>query len=135
MAPRQPGKTTKKKAVAARPAEVDPLPDTAQPAEVLRREVLAGDDLVRVPLGPSEEIVECLPSRQWRSSAIHALNTGDFETWAEGCLTEDGYDVWHDVDPTAEEIEEFLKSFKATEGIHPLQSRASRRASMRNRRR
>jgi hypothetical protein len=135
MAPRQPGKTTKKKAVAARPVEVDPLPETAQPAEVLRREALADDDLVRVPLGPSEEIVECLPSRQWRSSATRALNEGDFETWAEKCLTNDGYDVWVEVDPTVEEIEEFFEAFKAAEGIHPLQSRASRRASMRNRRR
>lgn len=104
--------------------------------EPLQRELLTdAADTVTVSLGPDEVPVTVLPQRLWRSSAMRALNRGDFEAWAEKSLTEAGYDVWLDVDPTVEEIEAFFEEFAKTAGISPGGSRASRRSSNAMRRR
>lgn len=69
------------------------------------------------------------PLNKWRSSAMRALNTGDFETWAEKVLTDDDYDTWMDVDPTVDEINEFFESISDGLGVDRGNSRASRRQS------
>ncbi|GAA3037060.1 hypothetical protein [Streptomyces glomeratus] len=55
--------------------------------------------------------VEMLPINKWRKSAMQAIQLGDLETWAESCLTDDGLDVWDELDPTMEEVGEFFASF------------------------
>lgn len=52
--------------------------------------------------------IEVAPLRQWRSRALRALRQGDFETWAEGCLTDDGLATWRAVDPTIAQVEDFF---------------------------
>jgi hypothetical protein len=110
--------------------------DTKNELEVLKSEALAdADDLTKVPLGSDGQIVEVLPQRVWRSSALDALNNGRFGEWAEKCLTEDGYDTWEDVDPTLEEIEEFFAAVGEANGMSPLASRRLRRSAARARKR
>jgi len=109
--------------------------DTKSELEVLRSEALSdADDLTKIPLGPDGQIVEILPQRLWRTSAMDALNSGRFSAWAEKCLTEDSYDIWEDVDPTMEEIEEFFAAVGEANGMSPLESRRLRRSAARARR-
>jgi hypothetical protein len=79
--------------------------------------------------------VEVLPVKQWRKSAMIALQSGDLETWADLCLTDDGYDVWDELDPTFGEIAEFFGSFgdemAAVDIQVPGVNRAQRRAQRR----
>lgn len=68
------------------------------------------------------------PMRDWRSSGVHALRTGDFERWAETCLVEDDYaNVWAAIDPTLDMIETFLETWKEVTGNNTGKSRALRR--------
>lgn len=66
------------------------------------------------------------PVNKWRSSALKALNTGDFETWAQKTLSPEDYKVWTDLDPTMEEVEAFFKDAQNFLGTDPGKSRASR---------
>lgn len=82
--------------------------------------------------------IEILPVQQWRSSAMKALKEGDLDLWAERCLSDDGLDVWEELDPTFAEIGEFFASFSdemaAAESQQPQSNRATRRAGARGRR-
>jgi hypothetical protein len=75
--------------------------------------------------------VEVLPVSKWRRTAMAALRTGDIDTWADLCLTDDGYDVWEELDPTMGEIAEFFASFgdemAAVDIVPPGGNRAQRR--------
>lgn len=75
------------------------------------------------------------PVKKWRSSALHALRQGDLETWAEGTLSDDDWDIWQEVDPSLEEIEDFFETINKGLGTSPGNSRASRRSSARTKRR
>lgn len=67
------------------------------------------------------------PLQQWKSSAMRALNAGDFETWAERTLDDDGWEVWQDCDPSLDEIDAFFGTFDL--GVGRGNSRGSRRSS------
>lgn len=71
------------------------------------------------------------PLNKWRSSAMRAINTGDFETWADVTLDDDEYAIWQEIDPTVEEINDFFETITAGIGASQGNSRASRRASNR----
>lgn len=73
------------------------------------------------------------PTKQWRSSAMHHLRNGDFQSWAESVLDDDDYDIWIEVDPTLEEIEAFFELVNPK--LSAGNSRASRRSSRRTPRR
>lgn len=75
------------------------------------------------------------PVKKWRASALHALREGDFENWAKITLDDDDWDIWHDVDPTVEDIEVFFKSINSGLGTNPGNSRAQRRSSRPTRKR
>ena len=115
---------------------MQPNDEPTSAVEVLRSEALTdADDTVQVPLGPDDDMIEVLPSRLWRSSAMAAINGGNFELWASKCLTPESYEVWLDVDPTNEEVGQMLAAYREIDGLDPLASRASRRSSKRGRRR
>lgn len=80
---------------------------------------------VRVQLAGRD--VDVKPLRKWRSSAISAMRSGDFEVWARTSLDGDGYDVWLDVDPTIEEVEALFAQWTEATGQSPGESSASRR--------
>lgn len=109
-----------------------------EPVEDLEAEVDAEQDPVdaTVPVLLDGETVQVLPVRQWRSSATRALREGDFDSWAEKCLTDDSYKtVWQDIDPTIEQVEQFFVNWQAATGTDPKASGRSRSSSKGTRRR
>lgn len=84
-------------------------------------------NVVAVPLGDVE--VEVLPVGKWRASGLRALREGDFDTWAEKCLTAEGREVWLDADPTMDEVEAFFTAWTERTGQDPGKSAASSRSS------
>lgn len=75
------------------------------------------------------ETLQVLPARLWRSSRMRALREGDFDSWAEGCLTPESYEVWQEIDPTIEQVEQFMTNWQHESGLDQGNSRASRRSS------
>lgn len=80
--------------------------------------------------------IEVRPIHHWRKSAMVALQGIELDTWAESALTDDGYDVWEQLDPTFGEIGEFFASFGDEMAAHdmaipgaPQPNRAQRRAA------
>jgi|GEM_PF-1764599 len=93
------------------------------------------DDVVTVPLGPDKRLVHVLPPGRWRSSANNAMQTGDFEGWAELCLTPGSYEVWCDVDPTLDEVMDMFAAVRRLTGQDVGKQSMSRRSLMGTRRR
>lgn len=109
-------------------SELDPTPSTSSAAEKeVRGELIQGT--------LAGKTVYVRPVKQWRASALHALREGDLMAWAEATLSDDDWDVWIEVDPTVEEIQEFFASINTGLGTDPGNSRRSRRSSTRTRRR
>lgn len=73
-----------------------------------------------------EDTVEVLPITKWTSSAIHALRSGDIEIWAEKSLTPDSYQIWIELDPTLDEIEQFMDEWSKASGARLKVSRQRR---------
>lgn len=109
---------------AVQPPDDEPEAESAAEKEA-RRELVQGELAGRPIYVP--------PTKQWRSSAMHALRNGDFQSWAEVVLDDDDYDVWIEVDPTLEQIEDFFEVVNPK--LSAGNSRASRRSSARTRRR
>jgi hypothetical protein len=106
----------------------DPAPSTASAAE---KEVRG--ELVQGTLAGKTLYVK--PVKQWRASALHALQEGDLMGWAEATLSDDDWEIWLEVDPTLAEIEDFFRSIGGGLGTDPGNSRRSPRSSRRTRRR
>lgn len=94
-------------------------------------------DFITLPLKDIE--VRVLPVQDWPSSAMRALNGGDFDTWAEKCLVDDDagddYQKWSDLDPTIGQVEEFFLAWEEQSGQNRGKSPAAARSSRRTRRR
>lgn len=69
-----------------------------------------------------------LPMRKWRSSAVRALRSGDFDLWAEKCLADDGWTLWQAIDPTMEDVETFFADWSKATGQSVGNSSASPRS-------
>lgn len=81
-----------------------------------------------VPLGDTK--VRVLPPMQWRQSAMKAIRSGDFDTWARKCLVNDlvpakgkttasgsdDYAVWVEADPTNAEMVQFFADYEEAAG-------------------
>jgi hypothetical protein len=97
----------------------------------LQTEVL--DDIdgpVLVELVPGQS-VRVLPPKMWRVSSLSAMRAGDFEGWAAKALAStDDFEVFMDVDPTLEQVEQFMKNLNAAsgEGNSKTSSLSSRRS-------
>lgn len=72
------------------------------------------------------EPIHVPPMNQWRSSAVHAFQNADYETWAQKTLSESDYEIWADIDPTLDDINAFLEEAGKALGLG--KSRASRRS-------
>lgn len=103
-------------------------------AETTGQEAEANEaKLFEVPLGSEGDTVKVLPVKKWKSSAVHALRTGDIEIWASTALTPESYEIWQDVDPDLDEIEDFFDKWSSISGSASTTSRSQRRASKRMR--
>lgn len=88
------------------------------PVEAVRAEADTGSaDTVSVPFGDTTLDVQV--AGKWRKSALNALRQGDFDTWAQKCLTPDSLAVWDEADPTMDEIQELFASYRDVTGQDP----------------
>lgn len=114
-----------------RQKEAEPVTDD-EPADLaVEREVRQGYSKAEL----DGHTIMVPPLVAWKSSAMKALNNGDFETWAERTLDDEGWEVWTEVDPSVEQIDEFFGSFQDQIGVDRGNSRSSRRSSRTTRRR
>jgi hypothetical protein len=74
--------------------------------------------------------VRILPPMQWRQTAMRAIRSGDFDTWAQKVLVNDyveaegdqpasgsdDYAVWLEADPTNDELIEFFAEYEEASG-------------------
>jgi hypothetical protein len=94
-----------------------------------------------IPAGSTQvslcgETVYVKPRERWRSSALSALNRGDFDGWAESCLARDAdVELWLELDPTIEDIEAMFADYQERTGQSAGKSRGLRRSSTPMRRR
>ncbi len=89
---------------------------------------VAATEPTLVPLGDSK--VRVRPPMEWRQSAMRAIRSGDFDTWAQKVLVNDlvpakgktaatgsdDYAVWVEADPTNAEMVQFFADYEAAAG-------------------
>lgn len=93
----------------------------------LAAEAANGTEPVSVPLGG--KTVRVMHPMDWRSSAMEALQVGNFQRWAQMCLVNDagtdadgnatGSDdaaIWLEVDPTNRQVVQFLIDYRNAGG-------------------
>lgn len=71
------------------------------------------DGYVTVPLAGYDGVtkdVRALPATRWRASALRALNQGDFDGFFELVLHDDDFEVYEELDPTADGIGKFAEA-------------------------
>lgn len=118
------------------------LPDDAAPSPALhavQAEVAAetGDGLIPVTLTTinGEHEFRVPPQNKWRAQAKNALmSRGDSLMWAALTLGAADAQMWADLDPDGDEVEQFFEDFGRVGGVD-FQNRASRRSSQRIQRR
>lgn len=76
---------------------------------------------IEVPLGDASVMLK--PPKDWRSSALAAINRGDVETWASTSLVD--YSVWQRIDPTLGQVRDFFQAYRDITGAEPGKSGAS----------
>src|SRR5664279_2147751 len=86
----------------------------------------ARDGTVIVPLGNTE--IGVPRPGLWRASANNALRLGDFDTWAQKTLAPTDYDLWAEIDPTVDEINDFFVQWGDLSGVSLGESQASQRS-------
>ncbi len=100
------------------------------PVRAINAEAINIPDPITVEITPGVE-VRVLPTKQWRLSALDALQEGNFKGWAAKALasTED-YDTFMDADPTLAEVESFMQRLgeESTVGNSKTSSRSTRRS-------
>ncbi|MFD8088609.1 hypothetical protein [Streptomyces malaysiensis] len=97
-----------------------------------------GDEYVTVPLAGYDGVtkdVRALPNTHWRSSALRALNQGDFDGFFASVLHEDDYELFEELDPTAEGIGSFAEAVVRVSGEQLGKSSGPRPSSRSTRRR
>lgn len=85
----------------------DVTPADAQEAEALGHYVAA--DLC----GKALEIV---PSGAWRQSSMRLLRAGDLDAFLEEVLSPESYETYLDLDPTNDEVGDFINGAAAASG-------------------
>ncbi|MER7794907.1 hypothetical protein [Streptomyces sp. NPDC097640] len=97
-----------------------------------------GDEYVTVPLAGYDGVtkdVRAVPNTRWRSSALRALNHGDFDGFFAFVLHEDDYELYEELDPTAEGIGNFAEAVVRESGEAMGKSSGPSRSSRSTRRR
>lgn len=72
---------------------------------------------------------------KWRPSYMRALRQSDFDTWAAGVLHEDDVQSFIDIDPTFDEINEFVGRASEAAGEPAGKSGGRAKSSTRTRKR
>ncbi|MCX4543770.1 hypothetical protein [Streptomyces sp. NBC_01565] len=106
--------------------ESDATPAEAQEAEAL------GHYVTNELCGKTLEIV---PSGAWRQSSMRLLRAGDLDAFLEEVLSPESYEVYLDLDPTNDEIGEFVNGAAEAAGEPVGKSSGPNRSQRRTRRR
>lgn len=120
--------------VAYHQAEDEPTKPAAQ-VEAEAEQNARDDGAVQVALGDDGPLLWVPDQRQWRSSALSALNTGNFQAWADRTLAEEDAEAWEDHDPTVDEVEAFFEAHAKLSGADVGKRRRSARGARPMRRR
>lgn len=114
-----------------RPKIINEDGETVDKLAEMQNEVLSDPDgILLVELVPGVS-VRVMPPKMWRVSALKAMRTADFDTWAAKSLASvEDYETFCDVDPRLDEIEPFMKRLNeaAGEGNSTTSSALSRRS-------
>lgn len=102
--------------MAAKNTEVDASPAEGQQAEA---DAITSDGYITVPLtgyeGDTKDVRARLATK-WRSSALRAVNNGDFDGFMERILHEDDFELYLDLDPDAESMQKFAEDAATLSG-------------------
>ncbi|MCX5202493.1 hypothetical protein OG897_13675 [Streptomyces sp. NBC_00237] len=79
--------------------------------------------------------VEFSPAPTWRQSTMRKLRVGDFDAFMEDILSPDSYDIYLDLDPTNDEVNEFMEVASEAGGESLGKSSGPRASSRTTRRR
>lgn len=86
--------------------DTDVLPDTAtSPAEAQELEASAGHYVTASLCGKPVKVV---PPGAWRQSWQRKLKAGDMDAFAAAVIAPDDLDLYYELDPTNDEVGEFL---------------------------
>jgi len=80
------------------------------------------------------DVVALMPGR-WKASAMRVLRGGDMDAFMSVILTEDGYDTYLELDPTQDQITEFMADLSKVSGETVGKSSGRPGSSRRTRRR
>lgn len=81
------------------------------------------------------EPMRVVPAGAWPVSTQRALRQGDFDTYMALVLHEDDYDLYEELDPTLDEINQFIEDAGNLSGESQGKSRGPDTSSRRTRRR
>lgn len=79
--------------------------------------------------------LEIIPSGAWRQTAMRMLRGGDLDGFLEEVLSPDSYDVYLDLDPTNDEVGDFVNGAAEAAGESVGKSGGPSRSSRRTRKR
>ncbi|MFK0182297.1 hypothetical protein ACIQVR_40805 [Streptomyces xanthochromogenes] len=131
-------KTTAVARRAAAPAPVEPdlddyEDDTESMSAAEAQEQEATQQHITVSL--CGEPVRVVPATAWRVSTQRRLRFGDLDGFVADVLHEDDYELYEELDPTAEEFRQFVVDAQELSGEGSGKSRGPNRSSRRTRRR
>lgn len=135
-------KTTTRKAAPPRPArsprelapaERDDFEDEGEVSAADAQEMEATGRHITVSL--AGEAMRVVPAGAWPVSAQRALREGDFDKFMSTVLHEEDYDLYEEIDPTLDEINQFIEDAGELSGESQGKSRGPARSSRRTRRR
>jgi hypothetical protein len=105
--------------------------DIVTPAEAQETEA-AGHYVTAELCGKTLEIV---PSGAWRQSAMRMLREGDLDSFMDQVLSPDSYDLYLDLDPTNDQVGEFVNAAGEASGESVGKSSGPSRSPRRTRKR
>lgn len=79
--------------------------------------------------------LEIIPSGAWRQSVMRMLREGDLDGFLEEVLSPESYDVYLDLDPTNDEVGDFVNGAAEVSGESVGKSSGPNRSQRRTRKR
>jgi len=81
------------------------------------------------------KMLEVVPSGAWRQSTMRMMRTGNIDAFMEQVLSPDSYDVYLDLDPTNDEVADFVNQAGEASGESVGKSSGPKASQRRTRRR
>lgn len=127
----RPARSPRELAPTVRDVEVDDDYDEVTDAEAQEMEATGR----HITVALCGEPMRVVPAGAWPVSAQRALRQGDFDGFMSVALHEDDYDLYEELDPTLDEINQFIEDAGNLSGESQGKSRGPAASSRRTRRR